>query len=136
VNDKQKLAMTTAAPKLNYQEFIKDIYNGFKRITVQYEDIQSKLTQLNDRLTRVESSQVAIHTYIDSLKKQEKEKAGDAAAESQQDTAKLLSMLQTLEDDNTELPAIYQLSNFVDAESYESINAAEPEQSASFLILD
>ena len=58
------------APKLNYQEFIKDIYNGLKKINVQYDAILSKLGDIETRMSAIESSQIYLGTKLEELKKE------------------------------------------------------------------
>ena len=98
------------APKLNYQEFIKDIYNGMKKISVQYDTLLSKLGDIETRLSAIESSQIYLGTKLEEQKKEPD--VSPSSTVSVEENSRLLNMLDLLEAE-PELPPIYKYTTDV-----------------------
>ncbi len=98
--------------KMNYQEFIKDIYNAIKRTTQFQGDILAQLTNINNRLASLESSYVQLSRQVQEIAETNSKITSPAYALSPENKSaldeKLLGMMSKLE--TTELPELYKIN--------------------------
>jgi hypothetical protein len=89
-------------PKVNYQDFVRDIYNSLKKLVQVTGELSQKLDTLDARLVKLETG----HTHISNQIRELNEKQINTSRASD---AELLSMVARLEIDPAPISPVYLL---------------------------
>lgn len=93
-------------PKVNYQDFVRDIYNSLKKLSQTTGELCQKLDMLDARLVKIETSQAHISNQI----RAQNEKQTNTNLSSD---AELLSMVARLENDPAPISPVYLLDTSI-----------------------
>ena len=97
-------------PKVNYQDFVRDIYNSLKKLVQVTGELSQKLDKLDARLAKLETGQTHISNQIRELNEKQINTSRSSDAE-------LLSMVARLENDPAPISPIYLLDTSINAGS-------------------